>query len=72
MEDFEFIRRLRKRESFTIIPKDTVVSARKYQENSYLKVNIVNLIVFMMFFLGASQQTMLHAYKQLIADTKFG
>ncbi|HKL14347.1 MAG TPA: TIGR04283 family arsenosugar biosynthesis glycosyltransferase [Balneolaceae bacterium] len=72
MEDFEFIRRLRKRDAFIIIPKDTVVSARKYDENSYLKVNIVNLIVFIMFFLGASQETMVHAYKELIADTKFG
>lgn len=72
MEDFEFIRRLRQRESFTIIPKDTVVSARKYRDNSYLKVNIVNLIVFTMFYLGASQETMVHAYKQLIANTKFG
>lgn len=72
MEDFEFISRLRKRNSFTILPKDTVVSARKYEENSYLKVNIINFIVFMMFFGGASQQTMLHAYKELITNTKFG
>ncbi|MFO7846318.1 MAG: hypothetical protein R6V27_07145 [Balneolaceae bacterium] len=72
MEDFEFISRLRKRESFTIIPKDTIVSARKYEDNSYLKVNFENLIVFTMFYLGASQETMVHAYKHLIANTKFG
>ncbi|WP_340104341.1 TIGR04283 family arsenosugar biosynthesis glycosyltransferase [Rhodohalobacter sp. 8-1] len=72
MEDFEFIRRLRKREPFTIIQKDTVVSARKYDHNSYLKVNLVNFVVFMMFFFGASQEAMIHAYKQLIANTKFG
>lgn len=72
MEDYEFISRLRKRNSFTILPKNTVVSARKYEDNSYLKVNIANFIVFMMFFLSASQQTMLHAYRELIANTKFG
>lgn len=72
MEDYEFISRLRKRNSFIILPKNTVVSARKYEDNSYLKVNIVNFIVFMMFFLGVSQQTMLHAYKELITNTKFG
>lgn len=72
MEDFEFIRRLKERDSFMILQKDTVVSARKYNHNSYLKVNLVNFIVFMMFFFGASQETMVHAYKQLIADTKFG
>lgn len=72
MEDFEFIRRVQNSGSFTIIPKDAVVSARKYSDNSYLKVNVVNLIVFTMFFLGASQKTMLHAYKNLIVNTKFG
>ena len=72
MEDFEFIRRLQKSGSFIIIPKDTVVSARKYSDNSYLKVNVVNLVVFTMFFLGASQKTMIHAYKNLIVNTKFG
>ena len=72
MEDFEIISRLRKRGAFKILPKNTIVSARKYEENSYLKVNLVNFVVFMMFFFGASQETMIHAYKQLIADTKFG
>lgn len=72
MEDFEFIRRLRERNTFKIIRKDALVSARKYEGNSYLKVNLVNFVVFMMFYFGASQETMIHAYKQLIADTKFG
>src|SRR6056297_3955370 len=72
MEDFEFISRLRKNNTFSIIPKNTIVSARKYKENSYLKVNLVNFIVFMMFFLGASQRTMVHAYRELITNTKFG
>jgi rSAM/selenodomain-associated transferase 2 len=72
MEDFEFIRRVQNSGSFTIIPKDAVVSSRKYSDNSYLKVNVVNLIVFTMFFLGASQRTMVHAYKNLIVNTKFG
>lgn len=72
MEDFEMIRRLRKRGTFDIIPKAAVVSARKYKENSYLKVNFINLIIFLMFRVGASQETMVHAYQQLITGTKFG
>lgn len=72
MEDFEIIRRLRKRGTFTIIPKSVQVSARKYQDNHYLKVNLVNLAVFTMFLFGASQQTMVHAYTSLIESTKFG
>ena len=72
MEDFEMIQRLRKRDTFQIIPKSTVVSARKYEQNSYLKINFINLIIFWMFVLGVSQETMVHAYQQLITGTKFG
>jgi len=72
MEDFDLIKRLRSRGTFHIIPKEAVVSARKYEENSYLKVNFINLIIFLMFYFGASESTMLHAYKNLITGTKFG
>lgn len=72
MEDFEMIKRLRKRGTFHIIQKPVVVSARKYELNSYLKVNFINLVVFLMFSLGISQETMVHAYRQLISGTKFG
>jgi|AntRauTorckE6833_2_1112554.scaffolds.fasta_scaffold01912_2 rSAM/selenodomain-associated transferase 2 len=72
MEDFEMIRRLRDRDTFKIIPKNAVVSARKYEENSYLKVNLINLVIFTMFRIGASEETMVHAYQQLIEGTKFG
>lgn len=72
MEDFEFIRRLRNRNTFTIMPGSIQVSARKYHKNHYLKVNLVNLIVFTMFQLGATQKTMVHAYTNLIESTRFG
>lgn len=72
MEDFEFIRRLRNRNTFTIIPKSVQVSARKYHNNHYLKVNLVNLVIFTMFQLGVSQKTMVHAYTKLIENTRFG
>jgi len=47
-----------------------VVSARKYDENQYLKVNFANLVVFMIYFSGASQQTMVSAFKNLIYHPK--
>lgn len=72
MEDFEFIRRLRKRKTFTVMSKNVLVSARKYSQNSYLKVNLVNLVIFTMFIFGASQKTMVHAYSNLIESTKYG
>lgn len=72
MEDFEMIDRLRRNCKFEIIQKDVLISARKYDKNSYMKVNVINLIIFLMYFSGASQQTMIHAYKNLIRETRFG
>ncbi|MDR9418064.1 TIGR04283 family arsenosugar biosynthesis glycosyltransferase [Gracilimonas sp.] len=72
MEDFEMISRLRDRGTFKILADDVIVSARKYEENSYLKMNFINLVIFTMFYFGASKKTMVHAYQQLIAGTKFG
>lgn len=72
MEDFDMIQRLRKRAAFQIIQKDVIVSARKYEDNNYLKVNVINLVIFIMFYLGMSQHTMVHAYQELIKGTKYG
>lgn len=72
MEDFDMIQRLRERNTFQIIPKDVVVSARKYDKNNYLKVNFINLVIFTMYYLGTSQNTMVHVYQELIKGTKFG
>ncbi len=72
MEDFDMIERIQERASFKIIPKEAIVSARKYKDNNYLKVNFINFVIFMMYFWGASQETMVHAYKSLIQKTKFG
>jgi len=63
MEEYEFIIRLRKGFKFYIIPKNAVVSARKYETNSYLRVNLANFFVFMLFFTGASQDRMTKFYK---------
>lgn len=71
MEDFEMIDRLRKGYKFRIMPDEVIVSARKYQENHYLKVNFINLVIFTMYMFGAAQATMLHAYRQLIHNTRF-
>jgi rSAM/selenodomain-associated transferase 2 len=50
MEDFEMIERLRhNKERLTIIKNPATVSARKYRDNSYLKVNLVNLISFIKY-----------------------
>lgn len=71
MEEYDLIQKIQRTAGFRIIPKDVIVSARKYDKNHYLQVNFANLAVFMMYFAGARQETMVHAYKSLIHHPKF-
>ncbi|MRX46364.1 TIGR04283 family arsenosugar biosynthesis glycosyltransferase [Pedobacter puniceum] len=66
MEDYDIIIRARKKYAFKIIPKDIIVSARKYDHNSYFKVNITNLAVFIMFFLKVNQDKMINFYRKML------
>lgn len=72
MEDYDLIEKIQSRGSFRIIPKNALVSARKYDYNGYFRVNFANLVIFVMYFTGCSQRTMVHAYKHLIVHPKFG
>ena len=66
MEDYDIIIRARKKHPFKIIPKDVLVSARKYDHNSYLKVNIANLLAFMMFYAKVDHDKIIKVYKKLL------
>lgn len=66
MEDYDFILRARKQYRFKIIPKNVVVSARKYATNSYLRVQVANFSVFLLYFMGASQNRLVKTYKTLL------
>lgn len=70
MEEYDFLIRARKKYKFKIIPKDVLVSARKYDNNNYFRVNFANLVVFMMFYAGAKQHTLASTYKRLINHPK--
>lgn len=66
MEDYDFIIRLRKRYRFRIIPKNITVSARKYETNSWLRVQLANFSVFMMFFLRRTPEQMKAFYSRAL------
>ena len=67
MEDYEFIQRTNKVLKFKIIPKNVIVSARKYKTNSYLRVQKANFTVMRMFLSGkASQQEMAETYRKML------
>ena len=66
MEDFEIIQRIRKIASFLIVPQDVIVSARKYETNSWLRVQLANLTAFAMFFLRVPPPRIARTYKALL------
>ena len=59
MEDFEFFDRIKKSPlKYAIVQSKAKVSARKYDKNSWLRVNLVNLFVFMRYKFGAPPNTL--------------
>ena len=66
MEDFEIIIRIRQVARFLIIPKDVLVSARKYGTNSWLRVQVANLTAFALFFLKTPPARIARTYKAML------
>ncbi len=66
MEDYDFLARIRKHGKFILFNKATIFSARKYDENSWLKVQKANLKIVRMYKKGKSQQEMLETYKRML------
>lgn len=66
MEDFELVKRIKKQTKFYIIPKTMTVSARKYRENSWLRVQLANLYVFTLFHFGVAPERLKNSYAILL------
>ena len=66
MEDFDFIERAQDRYPFRIIPKSITVSARKYENNSYLRVQIANFVAFNMYRLRYTPPQIAATYRRLL------
>lgn len=67
MEDFEFFKRMKKnRVSYTIVDNALTVSARKYKNNSYVKVNLTNLLLVFLFKLGCAPQRLKTVHDRLL------
>ncbi|GAB3641715.1 TIGR04283 family arsenosugar biosynthesis glycosyltransferase [Spirosoma arcticum] len=66
MEDFDIIVRIREMGRFCIIPKDVIVSARKYETNSWLRVQVANLTAFSLFFMNVSPTRIAQTYRRML------
>ncbi len=68
MEEYDFLRRLwaRNRSTFKLIPKDVLVSARKYETNSWIRVQMANLVAMILFRLGVNPARIAYGYKKML------
>ena len=66
MEEYELLKKIFQNYSFKIIKNDATVSARKYKNNAYLRVQIANFLVFNMYRFGYSQQRMVNLYRRIL------
>ena len=65
MEDYDFIKKARSY-TFKIIPKNIIVSSRKYETNSYWKVQGANILIYTLYVLGISPCRLKKWYSSLL------
>lgn len=66
MEEYEFSKRARSNHNYKIFSKPALVSARKYDTNSWWRVQMANRRIVNMYKRGATQQEMIDAYKKML------
>lgn len=67
MEDFEFFKRMKKAKvPYKIIKNDLTVSARKYESNSYVRVNLSNLLLVFLFKMGYAPDKLKRLHNRLL------
>jgi hypothetical protein len=66
MEDYDIIRRIRRKNKFVILDRSVTVSSRKYRSNSWGRVQLANFIAFIMFFLDIHPDRIKAFYKMAI------
>jgi rSAM/selenodomain-associated transferase 2 len=66
MEEYDFLRRILQQYPLDIMPSNALVSARKYQQKSWLRVQIANLVAFSMFRRGVAPGRIKSMYLRLL------
>lgn len=66
MEDYDIVTRAKKLARYKIFSKAALISARKYDTNSWFKIQWANRTIVRMYRNGASQQEMVNKYKEML------
>lgn len=71
MEDYEVVTRGKQYGNYIVIQKDTLVSARKYNKNSWIRVLCTHLKIVKMYKKGASQEDLISTYQSRLDLSTF-
>lgn len=66
MEEYDFLRRAMPLYRLRIIPKYAIVSARKYERNGWVRVQLANIITFNLWRLGVAPSYLKRLYKSML------
>jgi rSAM/selenodomain-associated transferase 2 len=66
MEEYEFCKRARTEGRYKIMNGETLISARKYHKNSWLKVQLANAKIVRMYKKGVDQHQLVEKYKKML------
>lgn len=66
MEDYDILIRATRLARLKIIPKNAIVSARKYENNAWLRVQLANLTAMLLFNFKANPQRIARTYKKML------
>ena len=72
MEEYDLLRRAKKKYRFKILDKGVLISARKYDNNSYLKVNVANALAMFLFLVKCKPEMIKKIYIRLLNSYSFG
>ena len=70
MEDQEIIHRLKQYGKFTVMNDYVTTSARKYQDNGIYRMQGIFYRIWVLYYLGCSQQKLLNVHRRLIKKHK--
>lgn len=70
MEDQEIIHRIKKLGKFSVMNAAVTTSARKYLDNGIYRMQFIFFRIWLLYYLGYSQQDLLKLHKKLIRKTK--
>ncbi len=70
MEDQEIIHRLKMNGRFTVMKEEVTTSARKYMDNGIYSMQSIFFRIWLLYYLGYSQQDLLKMHRKLIRKAK--